>query len=826
MPETDEDLHGYISAYLGFDIPTVAVCDTLGHVAPFSVIADLFFHRIANVIVLANRTGGKTLNLAILHHLNSVLKPGCETVHLGAIKQQAFKCKEYASAFSRNEWFRHDRIAEVRATIRYTNKSVLEVVTGTSSGVNCLVGETVIDVLDAKGKWRLADLVGREGFWVHGYSPELASFIPALVKRVWKVGRAKVFRLIHDQGELIGTADHLVMLWDGSYKRLVDLEPAERLRPLYRRVNDAYGSKSNYWALSIQPGIQIAEHLWFAQSVWGIPSGYQVHHIDGNGFNNDPENLEIVTRERHARIHNKGTGNAWWGKKRPKHAALMRELRASNLWDSAIKNQPNTWRNQCMSAQDDRPWWDRDLLYREFVIEGLADAEIAERHGWNKNTIKSTRRQLGITAAMREEDNHKVVLVEPYGEADVYDMEVYPTHNFVANGIVVHNSPHPQISSFDEVELMKWQVLQEGFSMAMTKGGIPATQILASTRKDQAGNMSELADRVSEDPYFPFIMRSWCLFEVLENCAGKVTCDDCKSIVRISSAGEQESWYSFCEGRGERSRGFFTIGDAHTKFVTLDPATFDSQWACLIAGGKGMVFPNYRDMSPHVQRFEVDSGWQIIPFMDFGFDKPGCSLFIGRNPETGDLYVFGEHYQDHLPIDPGWDKVLREQFNTYGIPKSSEIRADARGDSEIRQIRGLGYKIRGVAAPIKQGLNRLYVLLSNTVMERHPALIIHPECRNLRRELRSLGYSIGNDGRPNTDTIKGDDHAVDLLRYALKAFGIMEEHERPIRIHSTSDAPMDVPEMPTGGWTIPNMRVNKPRAPGPGIVIPSRMRRG
>jgi deoxyhypusine synthase len=56
-------------------------------------------------------------------------------------------------------------------------------------------------------------------------------------------------------------------------------------------------------------------------------------------------------------------------------------------------------------------------------------------------------RRLKMYGISREEireryiDNHKVISVEPTGKTvAVYDMEVEKTHNFVANGIVVHNS--------------------------------------------------------------------------------------------------------------------------------------------------------------------------------------------------------------------------------------------------------------------------------------------------------------------------------------------------------------------------------------------------
>ena len=34
-----------------------------------------------------------------------------------------------------------------------------------------------------------------------------------------------------------------------------------------------------------------------------IPTGYQIHHIDGNHENDDPSNLMAVTPEEHARLH-------------------------------------------------------------------------------------------------------------------------------------------------------------------------------------------------------------------------------------------------------------------------------------------------------------------------------------------------------------------------------------------------------------------------------------------------------------------------------------------------------------------------------------------
>ena len=49
---------------------------------------------------------------------------------------------------------------------------------------------------------------------------------------------------------------------------------------------------------------------WQHRRVWReahgpIPRGFVVHHKDGNGFNNDLSNLELMQKSKHARMHAK-----------------------------------------------------------------------------------------------------------------------------------------------------------------------------------------------------------------------------------------------------------------------------------------------------------------------------------------------------------------------------------------------------------------------------------------------------------------------------------------------------------------------------------------
>ena len=46
-------------------------------------------------------------------------------------------------------------------------------------------------------------------------------------------------------------------------------------------------------------------HRFIAQIFYGkpIPKGYEVHHIDKNKLNNSPDNLVVISKEEHQRIH-------------------------------------------------------------------------------------------------------------------------------------------------------------------------------------------------------------------------------------------------------------------------------------------------------------------------------------------------------------------------------------------------------------------------------------------------------------------------------------------------------------------------------------------
>lgn len=135
-PQNPDFLHFYIRAFLGFNIPRSRFCRK--HVSPFTFISDMYFEVVRNSIAFANRTGGKTIDTAILNHLDMFFKAGCEIASAGATKEQAKKMYGYFVGFhNKNAYLREYLAKEPTVSFSiYKNNSQLEVITGSVKGLN------------------------------------------------------------------------------------------------------------------------------------------------------------------------------------------------------------------------------------------------------------------------------------------------------------------------------------------------------------------------------------------------------------------------------------------------------------------------------------------------------------------------------------------------------------------------------------------------------------------------------------------------------------------------------------------------------------------
>ena len=135
-PETEQELARYVERYLRVRVPSVAVCE--GHTSPLQFVSDVYFSRRQDVMLVAHRTGGKTMNLAILHALNCGHKAACDITSVGAIVRQAQQCYEYHRQLVwenpvLQSWI---KAPPMISKCEYVNGNKLEILPGTINAVN------------------------------------------------------------------------------------------------------------------------------------------------------------------------------------------------------------------------------------------------------------------------------------------------------------------------------------------------------------------------------------------------------------------------------------------------------------------------------------------------------------------------------------------------------------------------------------------------------------------------------------------------------------------------------------------------------------------
>lgn len=198
---------------------------------------------------------------------------------------------------------KHDELKKEILQLRDNGKKIDHPMGG------CFTEDTKVSLVDGR-ELTIKELMVEQEYkqnWVYTFNEETKKIEPKPIKKVFQSKIIKeLLRVTLDNGQVITcTPEHRFMLRDGSYEEIRNLEVGTSLMPLYRKVSN---KGLNGYRLVYQPVKDSwhYEHRIFASSDQ-IKKGMVVHHANYNKLDNCPSNLKVITKSKHATIHNNCT---------------------------------------------------------------------------------------------------------------------------------------------------------------------------------------------------------------------------------------------------------------------------------------------------------------------------------------------------------------------------------------------------------------------------------------------------------------------------------------------------------------------------------------
>lgn len=278
--------------------------------------------------------------------------------------------------------------------------------------------------------------------------------------KVWSNGIKETVRIRFDNDEhLVCTADHKIMLKDGSYKNAIDLNMGDSVCTLTKRLDKKYfrlgvaGSRKllaehvivGEYKYGRYPTTQVNDRGWISEE------SEEIHHVDENTLNNHPDNLLLLTRKEHRLMHNNFKEHLDRGRQ------IVSDKRRGKTWDEFYGKE---------KADEIRKKKSKSLKNngKEIWNKGLTGEEYTKHY------------ENGFSNQFTENPNHKVVSVEKWHAMEVFDISVPEFNNFVVNDVFVHNCHHPDILEFINIKNDPLEVTGANISVKYTNEFLKAVE--------------------------------------------------------------------------------------------------------------------------------------------------------------------------------------------------------------------------------------------------------------------------------------------------------------------------------------------------------------
>lgn len=244
------------------------------------------------------------------------------------------------------------------------------------AGVNpCLSGSTLIQTTE--GNIPIKDLVGKTpDVYCMNDNGELAI---SKATKVWCTRKDAQTITVHTgKGDITCTPDHLIFTTNRGWVEAKSLKKGDKIKGLNRQMKGEI-----HVSVGLSGTKYVPEHRFVLGHYENI-EGMDVHHIDGDTFNNKYANLQALSHAEHSKVTNTG-----------RVIEYNRDESNGRFLPKAIKSKRAS-KNQ--GKQVGNNWYVKDV-------------------SWNTET------------------------------EDVYDITVPEFHNFIANDMVVHNCAEEPLPS-------------------------------------------------------------------------------------------------------------------------------------------------------------------------------------------------------------------------------------------------------------------------------------------------------------------------------------------------------------------------------------------
>ena len=213
-----------------------------------------------------------------------------------------------------------------------------------------IAGETKIATPDGFVTIKeLADKGRDYEFITYAYDHNLKKVVPAKARNAHYTRDEMTYKITFDDGShIIATHGHRFLKRNGVFDVVENLKEGDSMMPFYRK--SFYNNEKYNWiyACNSDEGHNgwVSEHNliaeWFYETK--VKEDEEVHHVDFNGKNNLPENLQIMTISEHRAYHARLNNEKLWAN--PDYRQKMSEVakRKGKLkWDGkrSGKNNPS-----------------------------------------------------------------------------------------------------------------------------------------------------------------------------------------------------------------------------------------------------------------------------------------------------------------------------------------------------------------------------------------------------------------------------------------------------------------------------------------------------